>query len=161
MFLHQHKRILAPSPCPQNSMWSGFIKLSLSIKIAFVIQCGLNWHFPIVENCSVSFMHISPSSLLKFLSILHFLFILNWLIHLSRLYIIILLISLLCRVHHTKYWTRWITVWNQYCQKKYQQPQICKRKLLIVESKEELKSFLMTVKEDSDKSWLKIQHSKN
>ena len=72
-FLHQHKRILAPSPRPQNSMWSGFFKLSLSIKIAFVIQCGLNWHFPIVENCWVSFMHISPSSLLKFLSILHFL----------------------------------------------------------------------------------------
>ena len=87
-------------------------------------------------------------------------FILNWLIHLSRLYIIILLISLLCRVHHTKYWTRWITIWNQYCQKKYQQPQICKRKLLIVESKEELKSFLMRVKEDSDKSWFKIQLQK-
>ena len=35
--LPQHKRILAPSPHPQNSMWSGFFKLSLSIKIAFVL----------------------------------------------------------------------------------------------------------------------------
>jgi len=32
---------------------------------------------------------------------------------------------------------------------------------LIVESKEELKSFLMKVKEESEKNWLKTQHSKN
>ena len=32
---------------------------------------------------------------------------------------------------------------------------------LIAESKEELKSLLMKVKEESEKSWLKIQHSKN
>ena len=31
----------------------------------------------------------------------------------------------------------------------------------IAESKEELKSLLMKVKEESEKSWLKIQHSKN
>ena len=31
---------------------------------------------------------------------------------------------------------------------------------LIVESKEELKSFLMKVKEESEKNWLKTQHSK-
>ena len=31
---------------------------------------------------------------------------------------------------------------------------------LIVESKEELKSFLMKVNEESEKSWLKTQHSK-
>ena len=29
------------------------------------------------------------------------------------------------------------------------------------ESKEELKSFLMKVKEESEKSWLKTQHSEN
>ena len=32
---------------------------------------------------------------------------------------------------------------------------------LMVESEEELKSFLMKVKEESEKSWLKTQHSKN
>ena len=32
---------------------------------------------------------------------------------------------------------------------------------LIAKSKEELKSLLMKVKEESGKSWLKTQHSKN
>ena len=32
---------------------------------------------------------------------------------------------------------------------------------LIEESEEELKSLLMKVKEKSEKSWLKIQHSEN
>ena len=32
--------------------------------------------------------------------------------------------------------------------------------ILMAESKEELKSLLMKVKEESEKSWLKIQHSK-
>ena len=32
---------------------------------------------------------------------------------------------------------------------------------LMTESKEELKSLLMKVKEDSEKSWLKTQHSNN
>ena len=32
---------------------------------------------------------------------------------------------------------------------------------LMVQSKEELKSLLMKVKEESNKNWLKTQHSKN
>ena len=32
---------------------------------------------------------------------------------------------------------------------------------LMTESEEELKSFLMKVKEESERSWLKTQHSKN
>ena len=32
---------------------------------------------------------------------------------------------------------------------------------VTAESKKELKSLLMKVKEESEKSWLKIQHSKN
>ena len=32
---------------------------------------------------------------------------------------------------------------------------------LMAESEEELKSLLMKVKDESEKSWLKIQHSKN
>ena len=33
--------------------------------------------------------------------------------------------------------------------------------ILMAESKEELKSLLMKVKEESEKSWLKAQHSEN
>ena len=33
--------------------------------------------------------------------------------------------------------------------------------ILMAESEEELKSFLMRVKEKSEKNWLKTQHSKN
>ena len=33
--------------------------------------------------------------------------------------------------------------------------------ICMVESKEELKSFLMKVNEETGKSWLKTQHSKN
>ena len=32
---------------------------------------------------------------------------------------------------------------------------------LMAESEQELKSFLMKVKEESEKSWLKTQHSEN
>ena len=38
----------------------------------------------------------------------------------SRLYIVTLLISLLCRVHHEKHWAGGSTSWNQDCQEKYQ-----------------------------------------
>ena len=38
----------------------------------------------------------------------------------SRLYIVTLLISLLCRVHHKKHWAGGSTGWNQDCQEKYQ-----------------------------------------
>ena len=33
--------------------------------------------------------------------------------------------------------------------------------LVMAESEEELKSFLMKVKEESEKNWLKAQHSEN
>ena len=33
--------------------------------------------------------------------------------------------------------------------------------ILVAESKEELKSLLMKVKEENGKTWLNIQHSKN
>ena len=32
----------------------------------------------------------------------------------------------ICRVHHEKCWAERSTSWNQYCQEKYQQPQICR-----------------------------------
>ena len=36
------------------------------------------------------------------------------------------LFNLYCRAHHRKCQVRWITSWNQDCQEKYQQPQICR-----------------------------------
>ena len=37
-----------------------------------------------------------------------------------------LLIYLICRIRDMKCWAGWLTSWNQNCQEKYQQPQICK-----------------------------------
>ena len=56
---------------------------------------------------------------------------------------------------------KWVISWNQDCQEKYQQPQICRWSHSNAESKEKLKSLLMRVKDESEKSWLKTQHSKN
>ena len=52
------------------------------------------------------------------------------------------------------------TSWNQDCWGKYQQPQICNDTILMAESKEELKSLLMTVKEESEKAGLKLNIQK-
>ena len=52
------------------------------------------------------------------------------------------------------------TDWNQDCQEKYQQPQICNDTTLMVVSKEELKSLLMKVKEESEKAGLKLNIQK-
>ena len=38
----------------------------------------------------------------------------------SRLYIVTVLIYLICRVHHVKYWAGCSTSWNQNCREKYQ-----------------------------------------
>ena len=48
----------------------------------------------------------------------------------------------MCRVHHAKCRAGWITNWNQDCQKKYQQPQICKWYILVAESESESCSVL-------------------
>ena len=52
------------------------------------------------------------------------------------------------------------TDWNQDCQEKYQQPQICNDTTLMVVSKEELKSLLMKVKEESEKVGLNLNIQK-
>ena len=38
----------------------------------------------------------------------------------SRMYIVTLPISAICRVHHTKCWAGWSVSWNQDCWEKYQ-----------------------------------------
>ena len=49
---------------------------------------------------------------------------LPWERSMPRLYMVTLLIQLICRVHHAKYQTGWITSWKQDCWEKYQQTQI-------------------------------------
>ena len=51
--------------------------------------------------------------------------------------------------------------WSQDCQEKYQQPHMQMIPLLMVESEEELKTPLLTVKEKSEKGGLKTQNSKS
>ena len=50
----------------------------------------------------------------------------NWERSTSRPYTVTLLIHLICRVYCVKCQAGWITSWNKDCQKKNQQPQICR-----------------------------------
>ena len=50
--------------------------------------------------------------------------------------------------------------WNQDFWEKYLQPQICRETTLMAESKEELKSLLRRVKEESGKADLKLNIQK-
>ena len=70
----------------------------------------------------------------------------NWVRSTIRLYIVTLLILLICIVHHAKCQVGGITSWNQDCQEKYQQPQICRWYHYMGESEEELKSLLKRLK---------------
>ena len=56
-------------------------------------------------------------------------------------------------------WAVWITSWNQDCQKKYQQPQICSS-ILMTESRAGLKSLLMKMKKECEKAGLKLNIQK-
>ena len=67
----------------------------------------------------------------------------------------------LCRVHHMKFRTGWIRSWNQDCQGKYQQPQICRWCHSNGRKWEGSKKPLDEGERRKWKSWLKTQHSKN
>ena len=49
----------------------------------------------------------------------------------------------LCRVQHVKCWPGWMASWNQDCQERYQQLQICRGHHSNAERGDELKSLLM------------------
>ena len=78
----------------------------------------------------------------------------------SRLHIVTLLISLICRVHHEKRWTGRSTSWNPDCREKINNLRYADDTTLMAESKEELKSLLMKVKEESEKVGLKLNIQK-
>ena len=56
--------------------------------------------------------------------------------------------------------TRWSRSWNQDCQETINNLRYADDTILIAESKEELKSFLMKVKEESEKTGLKLNIQK-
>ena len=59
-------------------------------------------------------------------------------------------------MHYKKRWAERSTSWNQYCREKYQYPQICRDTTIMAESNEEIKNFLMKVKEESGTAGLKL-----
>ena len=81
-----------------------------------------------------------------------------------ELYIVILIIKLIWRVHHMKCQAGWITSWNQDCWEKYKQPQKCRwyhsngkwtgtSELLDKGEREEWKRWLKTVKNWDHSIW--------
>ena len=88
----------------------------------------------------------------------------------SRLYIVILLIEVICRVHHVKCHVGWITRWMNHKLESRVFPCDQGRNInnlrythnttLMAEREEELKSLLMKVKEDSEKVGLKLNIQK-
>ena len=79
----------------------------------------------------------------------------------SRLSIVTLLMLLICRVHHEKHWTGRNTSWIKIPGRNINNLRYADDTVLMAESKEELKSLMMKVKEESEKVGLKLQHSEN
>ena len=73
----------------------------------------------------------------------------------SRLCVVILLIKLICRVHHEQHWAGWSTSWNQFARRNINTLRYADDTTLMSESEEELKSLLMKVKEESENVGLK------
>ena len=77
----------------------------------------------------------------------------------SRLFLVTLL-KLLCRVYHEKCWAGWSTSWNQDCWRNINNLRYADDPTLMAESEEELKSFFMKVKEESENVGLKLNIQK-
>ena len=65
----------------------------------------------------------------------------------------------MCRVHHVKCQTGWSANWNQDCQN-INNLRYADDTVLVAESKEELKSLLMKLKEESEKAGFKLNIQK-
>ena len=85
----------------------------------------------------------------------------NWERSTSRLCAVTLFTWLTCRVHHVKRWAGGLTSWNQDCQEKYQQPQICRWYHSYGRKWRGTKEPLDVVEKGEWKSWLKAKYSKN
>ena len=78
----------------------------------------------------------------------------------SRLYIVTLLISLICRVHHEKCWLEEAQAGIKIARRNISNLRYADDTTLMAESEEELKSLLMKVKEESEKVGLKLNIQK-
>ena len=78
----------------------------------------------------------------------------------SRLYIVTLLVSLVCRVHHEKCWTGRKQAGIKIARRNISSLRYADDTTLMAESEEELKSLLMKVKEESEKGGLKFNIQK-
>ena len=67
---------------------------------------------------------------------------------------------LLCRVYHAKCQAGQSTSWNQDCQENINNLRYADDTTLMAETQEELKTFLMKVKEESEKAGLKLNLQK-
>ena len=74
----------------------------------------------------------------------------------SRLYIVTLLISLVCRVHHEKCWTGRKQAGIKIARRNLNNLRYADDTTLTAESEEELKSLLMKMKVESEKVGLKL-----
>ena len=64
-------------------------------------------------------------------------------------------------MHHEKRWAEEAQAGIKITSRNISNLRYADDTTLMAESEEELKSFLMKVKEESEKSWLKAQHSEN
>ena len=78
----------------------------------------------------------------------------------SRLYSVTLLIKLICRVHHKKRWAGRSTAGIKIAGRNINNLRYVDDTTLMAESKEELKSLFMKVKEESEKVGLKLNIKK-
>ena len=74
----------------------------------------------------------------------------------SRLYIVTLLIYLTCRVYHVKCWAGWNTDGTKIARRNINNLRCADDTIPMAESREELKSSLMKVKEESEQAGLKL-----
>ena len=78
----------------------------------------------------------------------------------SRLYIVTLLIHLLCRVHHEKCWLEETQAGIKITGRNINNIRYTNDTTLMAESEEELKTFLMKLKEENEKPGLKLNIQK-
>ena len=76
------------------------------------------------------------------------------------MYLVTLLVSLLCRVHHVKCWAGESQAGIKVAGKNINNLRYIDDTTLMAESKKELKSLLMKVKEKSEKAGLKLNIQK-
>ena len=77
-----------------------------------------------------------------------------------RLYIVILLISHICRIHHVKCWLDEVQAGIKISRRSINNLRYADDTILMAECEEELKSLLMKVKEESEKAGLKLNIQK-